>query len=133
MQQEQYEKQQKIHQQELNAMMKAIEGFSQKAATGSRSVATNITTIIPKFQPFNSTSELWNDYWKHFQTCFGTNSVEDSKKAQMFLTNQKNAVCKFLSNMASQLSPKKDVDDLSMDDIVEIMQNQYDPKRFKYL
>ena len=112
-------------------MMRVIEGFGRQPATSSdTAVTTNITTVIPKFQPFDFTSELWTDYWKRFQTFLGAHSVQDSKKAQIFLTNQSNAVYKFLSNMASQLSPRKAVNELLMDEIVDIMQKQYDPKRF---
>ena len=32
--------------------------------------------------------------------------------------------------MGSQLTPKKDINELSLNEIVEIMQKQYDPKRF---
>ena len=117
-QQEQYQKQQEMHRQEMYTMMKAIERFSQQATTSSDSIAANITTVIPKFQPFDSTSELWTDYWKRFQTFFGANSVQDSKKAQTFLTNQSNAIYKFLANMASQLTPKKEINELSLNEIV---------------
>ena len=114
----------------MYTMMKAIERFSQQSTTSSDSIATNINTVIPKFQPFDSSSELWTDYWKCFQTFFGAKSVQDSKKAQTFLTHQSNAIYKFLANMASQLTPTKDINELSLDGIVEIMQKQNDPKRF---
>ena len=119
-QQEEYRQQEEIHRQELHAMMKVIEGFRQQPATSSES-ATSVTTAIPKFQPFDSTSELWTDYWKRFQTFSGANSVQESKKAQIFLTNESNTVYKIPTNMASQLSPKKDINELSIDEIVEIM------------
>ena len=77
-QQEQFQKQQDLHRQELQAMMRVIEGFGRQPATSSdTAVTTNITTVIPKFQPFDSTSELWNDFWKRFQTFLGAHSVQD--------------------------------------------------------
>ena len=84
LQHEQYQKQQEMHRQEMYTMMKAIERFSQQSTTWSESIVTNINTVIPKFQPFDSTSELWTDYWKRFQKFFGANSVQNSKKAQTF-------------------------------------------------
>ena len=81
-----------MHRQEMYTMMRAVERVSQKSATSSDSVTTSINKVIPKFQSFDSTFELWTDYWKRFQTFFGANSIQDSKKAQNFLTNQSNAI-----------------------------------------
>ena len=31
--------------------------------------------VIPSFDPFDPTTELWDDYWAWFQTFVGANSV----------------------------------------------------------
>ena len=65
--------------------------------------------VIPSFDPFDPTTELWDDYWARFQTFVGANSVPVEKRALVFLTNQSHVNYKLLSNLASQQSPPKDV------------------------
>ena len=50
--------------------------------------------------------------------------------AQIFLTNQTKVTYKLLSNMASQQSPAKVINELSIDDIAEFMRSQFDPTRY---
>ena len=70
--------------QELHAFKRGTEGSGQQPATIRDAVAINIRTVVPKFQPFYSASGLWTDSWKPFQTVFGVNSVQDSKKHMLF-------------------------------------------------
>nr|KAG5689431.1 hypothetical protein BaRGS_012253 [Batillaria attramentaria] len=74
--------------------------------------------------------ELWPDYWSRFCTFLVANAVPDDRKAQVFLTNQTPAVYKQLANLAAQQNPKTDINDLTMDQIVEFMKEQFDPKLF---
>ena len=85
--------------------------------------------VIPSFDPFDPTPELWDDYWARFQTFVGANSVPVDKRALVFLTNQSRVNYKLLSNLASQQSPPKDVNALTLDEIVEYMKGQFDPTR----
>ena len=85
---------------------------------------------IPPFAAFDSTSELWPDYWSRFCTFIAANAVPDARKAQVFLTNQTPSVYKQLANLAAQQNPMKDINDLSMDEIVDFMKEQFDPKLF---
>ena len=85
---------------------------------------------IPSFTPFDSTSELWKDYWTRFKTFAGANSVPVVKMAQVFLTNQTPALYKLLCTLAAQCTPPKDVNELSLDEIAQFMESQFDPKRF---
>ena len=84
----------------------------------------------PSFAPFDSTTELWQDYWSRFCTFVAANSIPDERKAQVFLTSQSPALYKQLSNLAAQKTPKKDINSLTMKEITEFMEDQYDPKRF---
>ena len=43
---------------------------------------------IPNFNAFESTSELWSDYYSRFQTFVRAHSVPARIQAQVFLTNQ---------------------------------------------
>ena len=58
----------------------------------------------------------------------GVNSVPADKTAQVFvfLTNQSRVTYKLLFNLAAQQSPPKDVNALSMDEIVGYMKDQFD-------
>ena len=85
---------------------------------------------VPSFIPFEPTSELWKDYWARFQTFVGANSVPEAKQPQVFLTNQSAAIFKLLSTLSSQMTPKKDVNDLTMEEIVKFMEEQFHPKHF---
>ncbi len=64
-------------------------------------VTATHTTATPSFAPFDSTSELWANYWARFCIFAGANSVPDDKKAQVFLTNQSVTTFKLLSNLAT--------------------------------
>ncbi|XP_014675860.1 PREDICTED: uncharacterized protein LOC106815848 [Priapulus caudatus] len=94
----------------------------------------NVTSLVgsstPAFAPFDSTSELWTDYWARFCTFVGANSVPDERKGQVFLTNQSPTVYKLLANLAAQHTPPKDINQLTVDEIVTYMKDQFDPKRF---
>ena len=48
----------------------------------------------------------------------------------MFLTNQTATTYKLLANLASQQTPAKDINDLTMQEIIDFMKDQFDPKRF---
>ena len=85
---------------------------------------------IPSFPPFDSTSELWTDYLARFYTFIGANSVPENKTAQVFLTSQSKVTYKLLCNLASQQSPAKDINDLTIDEIIDFMKNQFDPARY---
>ena len=61
----------------------------------------NVTASIPNFSPFDSTSELWKDYWDRFNTYIGANSIPEEKRAQVFLTNQTPVTYKLLCSLAS--------------------------------
>ena len=67
------------------------------------------------------------------------NSNLTDKKAQVFLTNQSRVNYKLLSNLASQQSPAKDINALTLEEIFEYLKDQFDPtqylvrQQFKYL
>ena len=104
--------------------------IARLAPTPATATAASTMVSIPSFAPFNSTSELWKDYWARFKTFAGANSVREEKLAQVFLTNQTTTVYKLLSTLAGQQTPPKDVNQLSIEEIAAFMQNQFDPKRF---
>ena len=118
---QQLQQQQQQHQQ-MQAMIQAISSSSQA------SLLTMAGT--PSFAPFNSTAELWTDYWARFCTFTGAHSVPEDKQAQVFLTNQSGTVYKLLVKLAAQQTPPKDINKLAMKEIVVFMKDQFDSKRF---
>ena len=60
------------------------------------------TAAIPPVAAFDSTSELWPDYWSRFCKFVVANAVPEQRKAHVFLTNPAAAVCKQLANLAAQ-------------------------------
>ena len=122
-QQEQMQLQREETNRQMEMMMKVMSQMSTNS-TGSSSANT------PSFAPFDPSSELWNDYLARFNTFLGAHSVPEEKQAQVFLTNQCSSIYKLLANLASQQSHPKDVNELSMKEIIEFMKDQFDPKRF---
>ena len=88
------------------------------------------TSPTPSFSPFDPKSELWKDYWARFCTFVGANAVPDEREAQVFLTNQLTKVFKLLSYLASQQCPRKDINEIYIQEIVAFMKDQFNPKRF---
>ena len=88
------------------------------------------TSATPTFSPFDSTSELWKDYWSRFLIFTRAHAVPDDRTAHVFLTNQSSTVYKLLSNLAAQEMLLREINDLSMDQIVAYMKVQFDPTRF---
>ena len=108
----------------------ASEGEEEGEETPRILAALPQSAAIPPFAAFDSTTELWPDYWSRFCTFVAANAVPKQRQAQVFLTNQSTAVYKQLSNLAVQQTPKKDINELTMDEIVEFMKEQFDPKLF---
>ena len=127
LQKEQMEEQMK---QQKEQMMKMIDKMATGTGGTSAQGSTVTTSVTPAFSPFDSTSELWTDYFARFITFVGAHSVPETRQAQVFLTNQSATVYKLLTNLASQETPSKAVNELTMNDIETYMKDQFDPKRF---
>ena len=106
------------HAQQLGALVACLPKRGESAAS------------IPSFASFDPTSELWKDYIARFKTFLGANSIPESKYAQVFLTNQSPTVYKLLDTLAGQQTPPIRGNDLSMTQIQEFMEEQFDPKQF---
>ena len=89
----------------------------------------DVTATTPKFAPFDSTTELWTDYYDRFCTFVGAHYVPEDSKPQVFLTNQTATTYKLLANLASQLTPAKDINVLTMKESNDFMKDQFDPNR----
>ena len=114
-------------QRQMEAQQKQMEDLIDRLAPSPGSSAPHLSAAsIPKFIPFDPTSELWKDYLARFHTFASANSVPKEKLAQIFLTNQTTATHKLLSTLASQQAPPKMTNELTMKDITTIMVTQYD-------
>ena len=97
--------------------------------TPTSTTATVVASCPPKFSTLDSTSEIWTDYYAGFTTFLAAHSIPTEKRPQVFLTNQTSTVYKLLSNLADQAEPPKNINDLTLDEIVNFMKDQYDPKK----
>ena len=111
--------------------MKIITSFFQRNETPSSTVASSASpSVVPQFCQFDSSSELWSDYWARFITFTEAHSVPDNKKTHIFLTNQSTVVYKMLANLAKQRTPPTQIHDLTLQEISDFMEEQFHPKRF---
>ena len=115
---------------QIQAHAKQTEAIIATLTGGAAKWRDSTPKSFPSFVSFVTTSELWTDYWARFQTFVAAHSIPDDKKAQVFLTNQSLVTFKTLSNLASQLTPPKDVNELTFDEIATFMKNQFDPTRY---
>ena len=129
---QQIEQQSQQHRVEMQNLLNLLD--VQKYGTDDDDSSTHhpqlSTAAILPFAAFDSTSELWPDYWSRFCTFVVSNAVPEQRKAQVFLTNQTAAICKQLANLAAQQTPSKDINKLTMLEIVDFMKEQFDPKLF---
>nr|KAG5695678.1 hypothetical protein BaRGS_022355 [Batillaria attramentaria] len=93
-------------------------------------LSQQVASLTAEVADLKTRQELWPDYWSRFCTFLVANAVPDDRKAQVFLTNQTPAVYKLLANLAAQQNPRMNINDLTMDQIVEFMKEQFDPKLF---
>ena len=121
--QQQMKDQQEQHQKQMEAMMAMMTTKIQPETTLSNS-------NIPSFSSFDPSKELWTDYWSRFQTFLEAHAVPESRQAKVFLTNQSSVNYKLLDNMAKQLTPPKDVNALTLEEVEKFMKEQFHPKRF---
>ena len=129
---QQIERQSQQHREEMQNLLKLLE--VQKYGTGEDDSSTHhpqlSTAAIPPFAAFDSTSELWPDYWSRFCTFVVASAVPEQRQVQVLLTNQTAAVYKQLASLATQQIPPKDISKLTMSQTVNFMKEQLDPKLF---
>eukprot|EP00731_Ephydatia_muelleri_P019387 Em0012g212a len=73
---------------QIHAHAKQTEAIIATLTGGAAKWADSTSKSFPSFVSFDTTSELWTDYWARFQTFVAAHSIPDDKKAQVFLTNQ---------------------------------------------
>ena len=120
------EKQEKQHREEMQLLASQL-GAGSVAGAGP-SLFTQVGS--PTFVAFEPSTELWKDYLARFETFVGANSVPNAKQPQVFLINQSGTTYKLLCTLAGQFTPAKDVKELSLDEIIKMMEEQFDPKCF---
>ena len=120
------EKQERQHREEMQLLASQL-GVGSVAGAGP-SLFTQMGS--PTFIAFEPSTELLKDYLARFKTFVSANSIPNTKQPQVFLTNQSATTYKLLCTLAGQFNPPKDVNELSFDEIVKMMEEQLDPKRF---
>ena len=98
-QRQQMEQQAQHHREEMHKLLKILDVGEDDSSTHHPQLST---AAIPPVAAFDSTSELWPDYWSRFCTFVMASAVPEQRQAQVFLTNQTAAVYKQLANLAVQ-------------------------------
>uniref|UniRef100_A0A5S6QBJ9 Uncharacterized protein n=1 Tax=Trichuris muris TaxID=70415 RepID=A0A5S6QBJ9_TRIMR len=124
-----FQKQMEMQQQQIEAQRKQIQTLLSRLAPVTTTPPV-VASSVPNFTAFDPTAELWKDYWTRFKTFAGANSIPEDMLTQVFLSNQSTTTFKLLNSLAGQQTPRKDINDLSMSNIVEFMDDQYDSRRF---
>ena len=125
--QQQMKAQQEQHRQQMEAMMALVNIQPPSSTIGVSEIGN---TNIPSFSAFDPLSELWTDYWSRFQTFLEAHAVPKSRQAKVFLTNQSSVSYKLIDNMAKQLTPPRDINSLTLNEVADFMKEQFHPKRF---
>ena len=125
---EQMARQEEHHRQQMDTLIKML--HPGESAPLHATPASVSSAAIPPFSSFDSTTELWPDYWSRFCTFVAANAVPENRQAQVFLTNQTPAIYKQLANLAAQQNPPTEINKLTMEEIVNFMKEQFDPKLF---
>ena len=90
---QQMERQSQQHREEMQNLLKLLD--VQKYGTGEDDSSTHhlqlSTAAIPPFAAFNSTSELWPDYWSRFCTFVVASAVPEQRKHTF--PHQSNCCC----------------------------------------
>ena len=85
--------------------------------------STQVATTL-NFTAFDSSSALWKGFWSRFCT-FGSECQETetfSDKPDIFDVQS-------ISNLVAKETPRRDINDLAMDQISIYIKTQFDPKR----
>ena len=123
------ETQQRSQQKKFFEMMSTFSTALQASVPVRQQQEPALPQTTPKFEAFDSTTELWTDYWSRFSTFTKANSVPDVRVAKVFLTNQTATIYKLLSTLAAQETPPRTINDLTMNEIQQYMMNQFHPKK----
>ena len=88
-----------------------------------QNVSSRYYALVASFQSFYLISVL--RMW-YLASVFSTVN-SDAKLAQVFLSDQFTAVCKLLSNVATQMTLTNNIDQLTVEDIKTFTEDQFDP------
>ena len=82
------ETQQRSQQEKFFEMTSTFSTALQASVPVRQQQETALPQTTPKLEAFDSSTELWTDYWSRFSTFTKANSVPDVRVAKVFLTNQ---------------------------------------------
>ena len=131
--------QQRLQQEKFFETMSTFSTALQASVPVRQQQEAALPQTTPKFEAFDSTAELWTDYWSRFSTFTNANSVPDvrvAKKCLMFellkffYKSNGNYLQAALHSCCSGNPAKNCVNDLTMNKIQQYMMNQFHPKRF---
>ena len=109
------ERQSQQHREEMDQQAQQMQNLLkildvQKHGTGEDDSRTHhpqlSTAAIPPFAAFDSTSELWPDYWSRFCTFVVANAVPEQRQAQVFITKLLLYTNNWLTWLLNKLRPR---------------------------
>ena len=77
--------QQRLQQEKFFEMMSTFSTALQASVPVRQPQEAALPQTTPKFEAFDSTTELWTDYWFRFSTFTKANPVPDARVAKVFL------------------------------------------------
>ena len=87
-QQEATEKQEVAAREQIRLLKEQNDSVIQSLTAMLRKQETDSAASRPSFQAFDSTTELWSDYWPRFVTFLESNSCPVEKAASVFLNSK---------------------------------------------
>ena len=82
-QERQHEEQERRHEEQMKVLREIIDKRSSSTENEGRpTISTAVAT--PNFPAFDSSTELWSDYWSRFCTFSTAHSVPESKSRRFF-------------------------------------------------
>ena len=119
-----FQKQIQLQQQQIAEVIVRLKTSTETSIAPLQAMST------ARFAAFDSLAELWKDYWARFKTFAKTNFVPKYGFAQIFLTNKSADTYKLLSTLATQQTPPKSTDYLTMEESKDFMDTQYYHKHY---
>ncbi|KII67648.1 hypothetical protein RF11_04521 [Thelohanellus kitauei] len=113
-----WETQLKIHDYQIRCLTEAIKSSKITETAGAT------------FPAFNPMEELWGDYESRFMTFCEANFIAENRWTPVFLTSQSKTTYQLVKTTAAQFKEPRSVDQLSWNDIKDIMSTHFGSRKF---
>ena len=91
-QERRHEEQERRHEEQIKVLREIIDKRSLSFGNEGTTPTTSTAVATSNIPAFDSSTELWSDYWSRFCTYSTAHSVPESKQPKVFLTNQTSTI-----------------------------------------